>query len=252
MTNTTTKCSVNTYLNAGELLINEGKIKEAQQIYLKATETIIDSSEIYLKLGDCYRKSKEWDNSITYFQKSLEVDPDNYWTWCKLGQVLYSNKKIDRAIECYEKAIKIDDSKAFAYQLLGLTIIDLDQWKNSLKFIKKADSLRSSKKSNHRKHSIYNEFYWRLLARTSKSRFDLNISEIKTLKEVRENASKDKNSLLDYLIHNAETRFHNQAELSNYKYKVISLGNNCFPRTVCTRWGLKFPRVMGEYHTLLI
>lgn len=35
-------------------------------------------------------------------------------------------------------------------------------------------------------------------------------------------------------------------EIKNKNYKIVSLGHNCFPRTVLTRWGLKPDKSKGE------
>lgn len=35
-------------------------------------------------------------------------------------------------------------------------------------------------------------------------------------------------------------------EIKNINYKIVSLGHNCFPRTVLTRWGLKPDKSQGE------
>lgn len=35
-------------------------------------------------------------------------------------------------------------------------------------------------------------------------------------------------------------------EIKNINYKIVSLGHNCFPRTVLTRWGLKPDKSEGE------
>ncbi len=50
----------------------------------------------------------------------------------------------------------------------------------------------------------------------------------------------------DYLLDAAQRRSDNCAELGNFNYKIISLGTDCLPRTVATRWGVKYPKAMGE------
>lgn len=49
-----------------------------------------------------------------------------------------------------------------------------------------------------------------------------------------------------YLNFNAKAREDNRKIFSNFESKVISLGYDCLPRTILTRWGVKPARVDGE------
>ena len=89
--------------------------------------------------------------------------------------------------------------------------------------------------------------YWNLIKLVSRKRFDISDLEIEEIRKL-ENCADDKalNKLIDYAIENVETRKSNYAWKSNYQYKLVSLGSHCLPRTIPTRWGLKYPKSMGE------
>ena len=89
--------------------------------------------------------------------------------------------------------------------------------------------------------------YWNLAKLISGKKFDISDTEIAEIKKLKDYSDdKTLNKLVDYSIENAEIRKSNHFFLSNYNCKVVSLGSNCLPRTVPTRWGLKYPKSMGE------
>lgn len=82
----------------------------------------------------------------------------------------------------------------------------------------------------------------------SRFKFDISEEELYQLKNLANKITLDTESkkLINYIIYNLETRKNNHLLSTKYNYKIISLGSDCLPRTITTRWGLKFPKIMGE------
>ncbi len=47
-----------------------------------------------------------FDKAIIYYEKSLDLNPDNFETWNKLGTLYNSQNEFKKAEECYNEAIK--------------------------------------------------------------------------------------------------------------------------------------------------
>lgn len=66
------------YLDSyGWLLFKKGKSEQAIKYIEKALENLGPDSELYIHLGDIYRSRKDYDTSLTYYQKALELSPDD-------------------------------------------------------------------------------------------------------------------------------------------------------------------------------
>lgn len=228
------------YLDKGAELVADGKLEEAKQLYLEAIDVITDSAELYQKLGNSCLELKQWQDAVVYYQKALELNPNRYWNQCNLGKALTAINKFEEAATQYQKAISSKPKKPYAYNRLGEVLLELKQWEQGVLVLEKAIALKDSSKINQESIS------WKLLKLTSNSKFNLNESDIIALKNIQQKSILKNKHNLNYVVYNAEQRLNNQQELSKYQYKLVSLGNNCLPRTICTRWGLKLPKVMGE------
>ena len=56
----------------GEIQVDES----TRQLWLKETTSEIDEYIVYLKIGDVYRKHRDYEKSLEYYNKSLSINPD--------------------------------------------------------------------------------------------------------------------------------------------------------------------------------
>ena len=65
-----------------------------------------ESQQIGIENYDSY--VDEWADAITYFEKYVELVPDDPKGWNNLGVALREKGEVKRAIECYNKALVLD------------------------------------------------------------------------------------------------------------------------------------------------
>lgn len=72
------------------------------------------SFQNYFKIGYCCFKLKEYNNGIIYFEKAIDIEPNNYNAYLNLG-VCYENiGKYEEAQKYYEIAVSIDPENELA------------------------------------------------------------------------------------------------------------------------------------------
>lgn len=128
-------------------------------------------------------------------------------------------------------------------------IIRVNETNNdSKKFLKEERQFSINTLLESIKENSYQKYlYWQMIALVSRKKFDISEDELVDLKKLHNYApNSELSNLINYAINNVETRRNNYLELSNYQYKIISLGSHCMSRTIPTRWGLKLPKIMGE------
>lgn len=77
--------------------------------------------EHLLKGNEFYYK-EEYEKSIEYFDKALEIDPKYADAWNNKGAALIRLEKYNEAIECCDKAINIDPNNANAWCNKGIAL----------------------------------------------------------------------------------------------------------------------------------
>ena len=63
--------------------------------------------KLYYSLGNSYLKNKQFDQALEYFDKSLEVNPENAKVYYHKGIVYKQKEMPEKALEMYDKAIQM-------------------------------------------------------------------------------------------------------------------------------------------------
>ena len=80
----------------------------------------------------------EFEKAIKYFNKILEIDPNNYRAIYNIGIAHFNMGDMNKAMRAYNDAIKIKPDYKHCYYNIGLIYELMDNLKESLKFYKKA------------------------------------------------------------------------------------------------------------------
>jgi len=91
-----------------------GKIKEAISILEDGLERVSNSFLIYFGLGYNYYLSGNYNKSIENYTRALEIRPDNY-TFRKLGNVYKRMGKFDDALTAYNTSIELDPNYNYVF-----------------------------------------------------------------------------------------------------------------------------------------
>ncbi len=124
------------------VLLKLGQPKKAEQVYqilLEQATDEIKKGNIYCLLGWTKWIGGEYEEAITFYEKSLEIYrknlPPNHRTFAitynNIGAVYYSMGEYSKALSSHEKALEIDQKS------LPPNHPDLKKWRNSLDMLKK-------------------------------------------------------------------------------------------------------------------
>ncbi len=83
-----------------------------------------DKEETEISISRCYAKMNNWDKAIYHAQKAVVVNPESYEANKQLGFVYYCCSQYDKSIDFYKKAIelapnldyKLHSNLAYAYE----------------------------------------------------------------------------------------------------------------------------------------
>ena len=79
----------------------------AENIKKKAVTGVIDISQIYEDLGNCCFKLDEFNRSIEYYKKSLQLDDSKYSAHFNLGNVLLKTGRGNEALKEFKRVLEL-------------------------------------------------------------------------------------------------------------------------------------------------
>jgi V8-like Glu-specific endopeptidase len=106
------------------------------------SEWNLTSEEVFYGNGiDLYRKG-EYNQSLYYFKKSIEINPQFSEAWNGMGVILYDLGKYDEAIQAFNRAIEIDPKFfAVAWHNKGLALDKQGKYDEALQAYKRATEI---------------------------------------------------------------------------------------------------------------
>ena len=117
------------YLNLGYLLAITGKLENAFKCWQRATKIDPTLSIAYYHQARQWKRLKDYQPAIDYYQKALQFEPENIIYWHDLGICLLNNEQLNCAINCQKKCLEIEANFVSNYGELGyiyLLKLDLD------------------------------------------------------------------------------------------------------------------------------
>lgn len=122
----------------GRTLIREKTFPQSlDEIKDIAESDRLKASELLTK-GHYYRKLEDYENAISYYIKSLKVDPTFHDAYYWLGNSYYHTGEYSKAVQMYEKALSISNNYASAYDGLGNVYYEVKVNDKALENFKKA------------------------------------------------------------------------------------------------------------------
>lgn len=64
--------------------------------------------EAWCAAGNCFGLQQEHDIAIQFFQRTLEVDPNDAYAYSALGRELVFTEELDKASACFQNAIRVN------------------------------------------------------------------------------------------------------------------------------------------------
>jgi tetratricopeptide (TPR) repeat protein len=112
-----------------------------------ANSTNVKKSDENLVLGNAMYSKGQYQEAIGYFDKSLQLDPENNTIWNNKGLALAKLGKIDEAIECYERALRIKSKDYVVLNNKGGALYKKGRVQEALACYKSAFSLNPESKA---------------------------------------------------------------------------------------------------------
>lgn len=136
------------HLNIGSALKEKGDLDRAEAEFRSVLErcgpTLEDlrkRKDLSLKalsgLGEVALARGDHEAAQRFFQRAIEISPEDPGAAYNVGEIFFSNQKIDEAIGYFELAIKIKGDWPKAYHRLGLVFLNKGDFPKALENLKK-------------------------------------------------------------------------------------------------------------------
>lgn len=89
-------------------------------------------TDLYLALGISNFIPHDYQKSINYFRKAVEINPKDYNCWNKLGAILAHSKLHLEAINAYRKAIEFKPDYLRCWANLGIAYFNMDNYDQAI------------------------------------------------------------------------------------------------------------------------
>jgi tetratricopeptide (TPR) repeat protein len=91
----------------GDTLFEEGKTKDALDCYFDVLFKSEPNAEVFMKIGHCNKVMGDDENALEYYQKSLDLDPENLECLFNAGESHINLNHQEEGIELMEKVIEL-------------------------------------------------------------------------------------------------------------------------------------------------
>lgn len=111
----------------------KNQLKKAIKLYLDLLgRSNVYKNKILFLLGTAFYQSKNFNESIKYFKKLLEIEPNNFHAYSNMALSQKELNQIDQAIISFKNSIRINPDFSHSYNNLGNLYLDKNDYKNSL------------------------------------------------------------------------------------------------------------------------
>lgn len=95
--------------------------KEVELAHLAQRAVDFDNMcpEAWCVVGNCFSLQKEHETALSYFKRSLQIDPSFTYTYTLSGYEYMANEDFDKAVACFRNAIRSDERHYNAWYGLG-------------------------------------------------------------------------------------------------------------------------------------
>ncbi|MEO6016517.1 MAG: tetratricopeptide repeat protein [Polaromonas sp.] len=107
------------FKNRGNILLAEGKLSEASQCYLQATQADPQDVFSFINLGYALSELQRFPEARSALEQALTLDRNQFDTYFMLGTIAQRQGQMSQAIERFQQVIKLNPDFELAYRELG-------------------------------------------------------------------------------------------------------------------------------------
>lgn len=116
----------------GVIYYKQKDYNEAKNFYLKALELSEEATSwivetILSNLAHCYRKLRDYKNSIKHLEKCVTLNPQNGNTYFSLAFAYHLSNQLNKAICYYHKSLKFRPENQFTQDMLQRALSDASE-----------------------------------------------------------------------------------------------------------------------------
>lgn len=105
-----------------------------QSIYYldKSIELNTKYADAWKNKGDVLGKQGKYNQSLEAYDEAIQLDPKFVWAWKNKGDVLGKQGKYDESLEAYNEAIQLDRNNSYLWDAKGWALAILGKYNDSL------------------------------------------------------------------------------------------------------------------------
>ncbi|MEO0094595.1 MAG: tetratricopeptide repeat protein [candidate division WOR-3 bacterium] len=135
------------YYLAGIVHLNNKNDTLALKNLMKSAECIPDDVDVLFFLGELLIRMGKWVEARRYFERLVEIKPDDFPAWFYIGVVYSQEKNYKKAIEIYEtKALPLEPENVDVLTNLAYAYREIGNTKKAWEYLQKADKILKEKK----------------------------------------------------------------------------------------------------------
>ncbi len=127
---------------------NSGNLEKSEHLCKKILKRQDKNHYILNLLGLIYLKRKDYDSAISYFKKSVSINPAYTEALCNLGLAFMEKDELDEAIACFKKALEINPIMSKAWGNIGSALYKRGLIEEAIEYYKKALKLKPNLAEN--------------------------------------------------------------------------------------------------------
>ncbi|WP_375560957.1 tetratricopeptide repeat protein [Bernardetia sp. OM2101] len=136
-----TNFNSNNYYNIGCLKAKLKKHDESIYYYDKSLELNDSNDTVFNNRGYSYSIIEEYDKAVSDFDRALELNPKNAFAFNNRGFVKMKLGKLEEGMKDVEKSLEIIPKNSYAYRNLGIYHFEKKQYKIALSYFQKTYQL---------------------------------------------------------------------------------------------------------------
>ncbi|QTA92397.1 tetratricopeptide repeat protein [Desulfonema magnum] len=126
------------YYNMGNTLLSRGRFDESLPYYYKALQRDPESFDAHNNIGLVLAQKGKTDKAIAHYREALRIKPDFSNPYNNLGNLFASQGRINKAIDHYREALLREPENAEALNNLGLSLIRIGKLEEAIAHFQKA------------------------------------------------------------------------------------------------------------------
>jgi tetratricopeptide (TPR) repeat protein len=129
-------------LEQGETLFSEGRVSEAEKVFLELLETDPANAQALNDMGVLSHGRGDTTLAIRYFEEALSNGnyPD---ALLNLAEVYKAGNRLDQVIACYERYLQIDDRNEDLYMRLAALYSESGRMEEAKRILSRRDAIRA-------------------------------------------------------------------------------------------------------------